>query len=185
MNQTEKKKKAILETTFHLLNQKTIREITVDEIAHKADVSKVTLFKYFHSKNQLINQVIRQNLNQLSLEIKTLIESNLDFNQTYQATLQLKIQQLEHYQPIFSENMMTQYTNSPELLDDDALSLQKQIYLLLFQKGQAEGKISCDYSQEDFLLILSIFNSGMKGLSMNLLIEKAEIVSRFFLNGWK
>ena len=45
MNQTEKKKKAILETTFHLLNQKTIREITVDEIAHKADVSKVTLFK--------------------------------------------------------------------------------------------------------------------------------------------
>ncbi|MDN5439788.1 MAG: TetR/AcrR family transcriptional regulator [Lactococcus lactis] len=52
MNQTEKKKKAILETTFHLLNQKTIREITVDEIAHKADVSKVTLFKYFHSKNQ-------------------------------------------------------------------------------------------------------------------------------------
>ena len=97
MNQTEKKKKAILETTFHLLNQKTIREITVDEIAHKADVSKVTLFKYFHSKNQLINQVIRQNLNQLSLEIKTLIESNLDFNQTYQAILQLKIQQLEHY----------------------------------------------------------------------------------------
>lgn len=185
MNQTEKKKKAILETTFHLLNQKTIREITVDEIAHKADVSKVTLFKYFHSKNQLINQVIRQNLNQLSLEIKTLIESNLDFNQTYQAILQLKIQQLEHYQPIFSENMMTQYTNSPELLDDDALSLQKQIYLLLFQKGQAEGKISSDYSQEDFLLILSIFNSGMKGLSINLLIEKAEIVSRFFLNGWK
>ncbi len=36
-----KKEKAILETTFHLLNQKTIREITVDEIAHKADVSKV------------------------------------------------------------------------------------------------------------------------------------------------
>ena len=58
-------------------------------------------------------------------------------------------------------------------------------YLLLFQKGQAEGKISSDYSQEDFLLILSIFNSGMKGLSMNLLIEKSEIVSRFFLNGWK
>lgn len=74
------------------------------------------------------------------MEIKTLIESNLDFNQTYQAILQLKIQQLEHYQPIFSENMMTQYTNRPELLDDDALSLQKQIYLLLFKKARRKEK---------------------------------------------
>ncbi|MFG7387636.1 TetR/AcrR family transcriptional regulator [Lactococcus lactis] len=99
----QKKEKSDSRNHFSLIKPKTIREITVDEIAHKADVSKVTLFKYFHSKNQLINQVIRQNLNQLSLEIKTLIESNLDFNQTYQATLQLKIQQLEHYQPIFQK----------------------------------------------------------------------------------
>ncbi|MCA2389978.1 MULTISPECIES: TetR/AcrR family transcriptional regulator [Lactococcus] len=185
MNQTEKKKKAILETTFHLLNQKTIREITVDEIAQKAGVSKVTLFKYFHSKNQLINQVIRQDLNQLSSEIKALFENNLDFNQTYQAILQLKVHRLEHYQPIYSENMMTQYTNSPELLDDDTRSLQNQIYLTLFQKGQSEGKISKKYSQEDFFLILNIFNSGIKGLSLTLLLEKSEIISRFFLNGWK
>ena len=185
MNQTEKKKKAILETTFHLLNQKTVREITVDEIAQKAHVSKVTLFKYFQSKNQLINLVIRQSLNQLSSEIKHLIESNLDFNQTYDAILQLKVHQLEHFKPIFSENMMTQYTNSPELLDDDTLSLQNRIYLKLFRKGQSEGKISKVYSQEDFLFILGIFNSGMKGLSITLLLEKSEVISRFFLNGWK
>ncbi|MGL4481580.1 MAG: TetR/AcrR family transcriptional regulator, partial [Lactococcus garvieae] len=44
MNQTEKKKKAILEVTSNLLRERLISDISMDEIAQLAQVSKVTIF---------------------------------------------------------------------------------------------------------------------------------------------
>ncbi len=60
-----------------------------------------------------------------------------------------------------------------------------KIYENIFEKGQKEEKISKEYTKEDFLFIINIFNSGMKGLSIERLLEKTELLSRFFLNGWK
>lgn len=58
VNQTEQKKKAILEITFQLLNEKRIKDIKIEEIAKKAVVSKVTLFKYYQNKSHLMNYVL-------------------------------------------------------------------------------------------------------------------------------
>ncbi|NGY80410.1 helix-turn-helix transcriptional regulator (plasmid) [Bacillus megaterium] len=42
--------KIIEEATLELLNQKDISNITMDEIAKRAGVSKVTLFNYYNTK---------------------------------------------------------------------------------------------------------------------------------------
>ena len=185
VNQTEQKKKAILEITFQLLNEKKIKDITIEEIAQKAMVSKVTLFKYYQNKNFLMNHVILESFKQMLNKIEKTIDSDLDFEKTYQAIIELELEQLKIFSPIFSENLMTQYSDNPNFFDYDFLLPQSKIYEKLFQKGQNEGKISKTYTKDDFFFILNIFNSGIKGLSAERLLEKTEVLSRFFLNGLK
>ncbi len=185
MNQTEKKKKAILEVTFQLLNDKEIKDITIDEIAATAVVSKVTLFKYFKNKNHLMNIVIVKAFEQMAEDINEIIGSELDFESTYQAITQMKLKQLEHYSPTFSENLMTQYTLSPDFFDADTIKLQMQVYEELFKKGQLEGKIAPTYSFDDFMFIMNIFIEGMKGLTADTLFKRTDLISRYFLQGFK
>ncbi|MFC4652493.1 TetR/AcrR family transcriptional regulator [Lactococcus nasutitermitis] len=186
MNQTEKKKKAILETTFQLLNEKEIKDITIDEIAQKAVVSKVTLFKYFKNKNYLMNLVILNAFEFMTQQIQEIIGSSLDFEATYRAITAMKLEQVKRFSLIFQENLMTQYTISPDFFEMENIQMtQLDIYRSLFQKGYAEGKIAADVTEEDFLFILHIFTEGMKGIEANFLFEKAEFLTRFFLNGFK
>src|SRR5699024_4920787 len=100
--------------TFALLNEKEINNITVDEIAEKAIVSKVTIFKYYKNKNHLMNIVIMRAFEHMAKEIEEVIKSNLNFEETYEAITRMKISQLEKYSSIFLENLMTQYTHDPE-----------------------------------------------------------------------
>lgn len=185
VNQTEQKKKAILEITFQLLNEKRIKDIKIEEIAKKAVVSKVTLFKYYQNKSHLMNYVLLKSFEHMVDEIEEIINGDLDFTDTFQAIIDLELKQLKVFSPVFSENLMTQYSESPDFFDTDALLPQAKIYENLFEKGQKEEKISKEYTKEDFLFIINIFNSGMKGLSIERLLEKTELLSRFFLNGWK
>ena len=185
MNQTEKKKKAILETTFQLLNEKEIKDITVDEIAQKAVVSKVTLFKYFQNKSALMSLVLRKALENMASQIEEIIQSPLDFQATYAAITKLKLQHLERYSAVFSENLITQYRLDPNFIDPETLLAQERVYHQLFAKGQAEGQIAANYTVEDFEFILHIFSEGMKNSSADVLFQKVDLITRFFINGWK
>ncbi len=185
MNQTEKKKKAILDTTFMLLNEKEIKAITITEIAQKAVVSKVTLFKYYKSKNHLMNVVIMNVFENMASQIEKIIQSDLNFEETYEGITQLKLKQLKHYSPVFLQNLITQYSESPDFFDAEKVLMQMKTYDKLFEKGQTEGKISKEFSKDDFTFFINIFISGMKGLPADYLFQKTEIITRFFINGLK
>lgn len=185
MNQTEKKKKAILDVTFALLNEKKINEITVEEIAEKAVVSKVTLFKYFGNKNHLMNLVIRQSLESIANDAHEISKSDLDFEATYRAIAQMKIHQLHHFSPVFSSNLMKQYASSPDFFDTDAQAQQMKIYKELLRKGHAEGKINRQLTENDLIFILHLLSEGMKAFSPEQLFEKTELLIQFFINGLK
>ncbi|GAB2024647.1 TetR/AcrR family transcriptional regulator [Lactovum odontotermitis] len=184
MNQSEKKKQAILAVTFRLLSEKEVKNITVDEISEQAEVSKVTLFKYFQSKNHLMNLVIMRAFEHMAEDVREIIDSDLNFEETYESITQMKLRQVQRYTPIFQKNLMTQYSESPDFFDTDTINVQMSVYTELFDKGQREGKISPELTQADFLFILNIFIEGMKGLEAETLYEKTPLITRFFLNGF-
>lgn len=185
MNQTEKKKKAIIDVTFSLLNEKEIKDITVEEIAGAAEVSKVTLFKYYQNKNHLMNLVIIKALDFMAAQAQELIDSDLNFEETLHAITDMKVGQIKKFSQTFMQNLMTQYSENPALFDTDAQLLQQQMIKQLFQKGRKEGEIASDISEEEFLLIIRIFSEGVKGLDPDYLLSKTNLLSRTFLNGLK
>lgn len=74
MNNIEKQefiKKKIVDALFVCLQKKQIEDMTSDEIAQMADVSKRTLYKYFSSKKEMYLALVKESFVKLSNKIQT------------------------------------------------------------------------------------------------------------------
>lgn len=72
MNNQEKQeyiKTKIVDAIFLMLNDNSLEDMTADEIANKADVSKRTLYKYYKSKKEMYLAIVKTAFQDLSQKI--------------------------------------------------------------------------------------------------------------------
>lgn len=169
---TEEKKIQILESAFELMNKDRVN-VTMEEIAKHANVSKATLFKYFGNKENLIHEVFKYNFDTMIETAKQIMAENKSFEETLIAISKNKIAFLEKINRDFYLNMMKYLTEKKE----EGLSIVMQQYtqesysmmLDLFYRGRKEGKVDLKYSDE-FLLLY--FQVNVEGISNPLVYEK-------------
>ena len=171
---TEDKKNKVLEATFHLMNTASgIENLTMDEIAKNANVGKTSIFKYFGSKENLIQEVFKYFLGKIGETAREIIAENKPFEDTLIAMSQNKINHLKNIDKQFYLDLMDTVTKRR----DDGLSLMMQQYvkesysimLDLFHRGRKEGKVDLKYSDE-FLLIY--FQALVEGISSPHIYQK-------------
>lgn len=171
---TQEKKYQVLEATFNLMNVDAgIENVTVDEIAKHANVGKTTIFKYFGSKENLIQEVFKYFITQMRDSARKIMAENKPFEETMIAMSQVKIHYLEKINKQFYFDLMDYFTKK----DDDGLALMMQEYvkesyslmLDLFHRGRKEGKVDLKYSDE-FLLIY--FQALVEGISSPHIYQK-------------
>lgn len=75
----DEKKRAILQTALELFDQYGFGRVTVAEIAEKAHVSKVSIYNFFESKDNLRRIIVREILDNSLRKERELIESKKDF----------------------------------------------------------------------------------------------------------
>lgn len=164
---TQEKKNQVLEATFHLMNTDTgIENLTMDDIAKNANVGKTSIFKYFGSKENLIQEVFEFFLNKIRETALEIMAENKPFEETLIAMSQNKINHLEKINKQFYLDLMDFATKK----DDNGLSTMMQQYtkesynimLDLFHRGRKEGKVDLKYSDE-FLLVY--FQALVEGIS--------------------
>ena len=167
IKRTQDKKNQVLKAAFNLMNQDTgIENLTMDEIAKNANVSKTSVFKYFGSKDNLIYEVFKIFLDKLGETAKEIMVQNKPFEETLILMSQNKIHYLEKVNRQFYIDLMDFYTKK----GDDGLTLIMQQYnkessgimLDLFHRGRKEGKVDLKYSDE-FLMIF--FQALVEGFS--------------------
>ena len=66
----DKKKEEILKSAIELFSKYSIRSVSMDDICRELSISKKTLYKYYRSKNDLLNGILEQK----SAEIDSIIE---------------------------------------------------------------------------------------------------------------
>lgn len=164
---TQEKKNQVLEATFHLMNTDTgIENLTMDDIAKNANVGKTSIFKYFGSKENLIQEVFEFFLSKIRETALEIMAENKPFEETLIAMSQNKINHLEKINKQFYLDLMDFATKK----DDNGLSTMMQQYtkesynimLDLFHRGRKEGKVDLKYSDE-FLLVY--FQALVEGIS--------------------
>ena len=185
MNQTEKKKKKILDVTYALLKKKHISDISMEKIAEKAGVSKVTIFKYFESKNNLMNIVIRHSLQHMTSGIQEIIDNNHDYERTYNEITELKLKSVKAFPQVFSDNLMTQYARDPDFFDLDSRRMRTEMFDKVFQRGRDEGKIDPQFTDEFLHLFIDVIEEGMKFVDLEMLLPNTDSFVQAIINAFQ
>lgn len=180
---TEEKKKLILNTAISMFLKSGISNTSVSDIAKEAKVSKVTIFNYFQSKDNLAREALKIYFNQYISSFENIIDSNKTF--------------IEKSEELFSLSA----DNAPSMLDTDILSkevwedpLMQQIYgelvgeSMLFlikyiDQGKEEGIIDSAIPTNAIISFISMWATLSNPATGDASIEYILGVSKLFFFG--
>ena len=151
----------ILETAFMGFNQHGYKGLSMESIAAELRISKKTIYKYFESKELLLESTIRENLNQIETQLKYLSKETPKPD----SFLRMGALYLE-YKKLFSGPIMDSITNNfPHFLEWIDL-FEAQVFKKAFSKIAKElrTKNTIEYPMQTRELATGFF-SMMEGLS--------------------
>jgi len=76
-------RETILSAAESLFTDKGFINTTIDDISQKSEYSRRTIYSYFKSKEEIMQQIVLKGLTELNTDIKMLIDKKSDFIQTY------------------------------------------------------------------------------------------------------
>lgn len=152
---TKIKKVAIINAARELFTTRGITDVSISEIASKANVSQVTIYNYFGDKNSLSKEALVSYIDKLVKEYDEILEDSIPFEE------KLKIIMTKKYDAVinigktsFSANAWEDKTLQDiyrEIADNKITS----IFLKFILIGKKEGYISKDIPDDAILSFMS------------------------------
>ncbi len=140
------KKKAIMQTALELFDQYGFDRVTVTEIAEKAHVSKVSIYNFFESKDNLRRILIKDMLDESLEKIKELIEGEGNFVDKIEQYIQVRTWYYGKYSLQF---FFEAIESDPDLRQyfDDFNTSNKRLVMKFIEKGKRCGVFTQDASE--------------------------------------
>lgn len=86
---TEKKKQAVIQAALRLFKDKGFKETSIKSIAEAAEVSPVSIYNYFGSKDNLVTLCVNDLFEEITQQAEDILKSNLAFNTKLDQALDL------------------------------------------------------------------------------------------------
>lgn len=138
---TKLKKDSIINAAWQLFSKRGITDVSINEIATKAEVSQVSIYNYFGNKNSLAKEVLASYLNKTMDEYDEILEREIPFSEKlkiimdkkHEATAELSHSAFSKY--AWEDKTLQQVYN--EAANSKAIS----IYNKFIKLGKKEGAI--------------------------------------------
>lgn len=155
---TEKKKQAIIQAALQLFKEKGFKETSIKFIAEAAEVSPVSIYNYFGSKDNLVALCVNDLFEEITQQAEDILNSNLDFktklNHAFALCQEKMSQQISEY---FQDKMVEDSVFST-LLTRAITAKKRDIYRAYIHLGKEEGLIAKDLSTELVLNVMDALN---------------------------
>lgn len=141
------KKKAIMQTALELFDQYGFDRVTVTEIAEKAHVSKVSIYNFFESKDNLRRIIIKDMLDDSVEKIKSLIAKEGNFIEKIEEYIQIRTWYYGKYtlrfffEAVESDPVLRQYL-------ENFNAASKNLLMTFIEEGKDSGVFSPDASND-------------------------------------
>ncbi|EAL11463.1 transcriptional regulator, tetR family [Bacillus cereus G9241] len=181
----EKKKRAIKEAAFLLFSERGFNEVKIEHIAKEANVSQVTIYNHFGSKDALFRELIQEFIISEFQYYKELAAEKLPFHDMMQKMIIRKMNTGGLFQP----DMLLQMMQRDEELRDFIYSYQNEKilpwYLEILEHAQQKNEINPHLTKEMMLLYIQMFTKlgddfGAQLLEGNREKHIQDIVTMFF-----
>lgn len=176
---TEEKRQAILRAAYDLMTEKQSR-FTVSELAKQAQVSPVSIYNYFGSKEQVIIEVLQQMTEEQMSWIDEQIESNAPFETLLVDILKRKIKTAV----LFDKTITTMIQQDPNW--EQLASRGYASFARLIEYGKQKGTIDATLSTTSYLHYVQLMQQAILSdphFSIGDMKETMEDYFHFFLNG--
>jgi len=152
---TEQKKKQIKRVALELFTSIGVDKVTLAEIAKKANVSPVTLYNYFGTKEKLIRTVITDLLQEAWEERLRLIRSEMSFREKIERMIFDTAKYATLLNPEFLKEIMS---DSPEMRDviEEMTAAYMPEVIQFIESGKADGCIDDELSTESIMVYLNL-----------------------------
>lgn len=154
---TREKREAIIKAAQELFAAKGITGVHITDIADKANVSRVTLFKYFGDKEILAKKAMYSWIEQLMMEYDAIISSDMAFHQKLLCLFNTKL--------AGRDKIGEQFINTTAWEDPELIRLIKELssahalpkIMMLIDEGKRSGDIYSSLDNEAILAYFSAF----------------------------
>lgn len=159
-NRSQKKVDSILLNASRLFVQHGYHKVTMESVAQYANVSKVTLYKYFSDKQVLFEHILKTTYLQEYDEIIEIINSNLPFEEKIDGVVKARIKKYyDKSKPIF-QGEITLSLDLQKFIKKYTKLMNKQ-RKKLYEQGKMEGFICEDIADETLELYFKIIQQGL------------------------
>ena len=164
---TQAKRENILRVARALFTARGVQQVSVDEIAAQANVSKVTVYKYFGSKDELYAEVVNQFMEETLVATEAVFHSEVDFldKLKFAVGIQTSLSQLVSYAYLFD---VWEKRGDIASRMDETMQKVRALMLGILEEGKRLGFIDPHLSFDMLRLYSEIFREGMKAKSIDL-----------------
>ena len=149
------KRKSLIHTAKDLFFKYGIKRVTVEEICQEAGVSKMTFYKHFKNKNDLLKTMIMQITDEAMEKYRKLMDSDVPFEEKVRKTIQMKLDGTDQMSRAFFTDYIPQA--EPELRDFIHQRMHEVLALVIkdYAEAQKKGEIRQDIRIEFILWYLN------------------------------
>lgn len=149
------KRKQLIQTAKELFFKYGIKRVTVEEICKEANVSKMTFYKHFKNKNELVRTWLTEMTDEALERYNTLMQQDIPFEEKVRETIKMKLEGSDQMSQEFFSDYIPQA--DPELRDFIHQRMHETMGLLIndYAKAQKRGEIRQDMKIEFILWYLN------------------------------
>ena len=156
---TEKKKQAIIQAALRLFKEKGFKETSIKSIAEVAEVSPVSIYNYFKSKDNLVALCVNDLFEEITQQAEDILKSNLAFNTKLDQALDLCQEKMSQQISYYFQDKTLRDPAFSSLLTKAITAKKRDIYRTYIHLGKEEGLIARDLSTELILNVMDALNS--------------------------
>jgi len=187
MNGFEKRKQQkmiqILQAATHLFSTQGVQQTSISNIAKTAHVSQVTIFNYFESKQNLIEQAIQYFMDMEHNKFYDIVHNKeLSFAEKTEKLIINKATLAKTIYPDFYEIIMQEYAKPDSWISQAFWEKGMKLFHLFFEQGKNEGMIDPSLSYETIFFYIDMMTSYLQKEEVykTVLPHTKEIMNLFF-----
>lgn len=147
------KQKELLITAKELFWKHGFKRVTIEEICSKANVSKMTFYRFYPNKMEIAKAVFDMVIDKAIVDFRELMSSPLTASEKMKRMLAIKFEGTND----ISKEFMMDFYNNPELeISAYILKRSSEVWLSIiddFRRGQEQGYFRKDFKPEVLLLM--------------------------------
>jgi AcrR family transcriptional regulator len=163
-----KKGNDIKKSALDLFNKYGVDKVSVDEIARCAKVSKVTIYKYFESKDGLYKEVVKMVLDEKMKALQNIVSSDIPFLDKLKFLITMKAGSLRYMKGALLYDLIKNDYAIKEYLENNYIGKAKELIISFIEYAKKAGYIDSGPSNETIFLYMDIFRAGLAGEASNI-----------------